>query len=537
MLKKLLSYILLISIFLGFVPINTFAADDQILTAPSPSFVENQIQPVSSFKMNRYLLWYNNDKWANTFIIQKILLDRDNFWGLSFRISRVSELKADEVAEKLKLSLIQKDDFGIDQVIDTTVLEWVSSISRTEVKWLFPEGITISPNRELNLKIEVENPSIVDSTFPYYVYGEEDFSSKPLYFWNMTYFDGENEITTSDILSLSILRADNNNLWVPIPSVYNYSKLIADQSHLFNASNIKVLSWVWVNRANIDCNTSTPDDMVYRPLVATEFEYLMRHSTYFDALIDKVWPFTEWTYVTRNEYYQFSWMNQDAVKNKRMYTSIDINVSVWTPFAFCVYNETENIQWVTKKVNTDATQEIAMAWLEYNTSLFLTNKTPNQTIITLDSKKSIFNTRTKLIKWDAYDTWIDVQWGNFLKIFWRIVVNNSWFHDSNWYLDLEWLRQWHIAYKIWNSEWREWGNTIEINETGRLYLSIVDNDLNLENNIGDFKVTINKVIITNSIRDNNNLYFNLNKNIKEYSITIWETTDGTDFTEIYKSHM
>jgi hypothetical protein len=76
--KKIISFLIL-SIFLYTNTFMVYANGDQILTAPQPTFVENQIQPVSSFKMNRYLLGYNNDVSKKTYIKQRFTLDRDNF--------------------------------------------------------------------------------------------------------------------------------------------------------------------------------------------------------------------------------------------------------------------------------------------------------------------------------------------------------------------------------------------------------------------------------------------------------------------------
>lgn len=533
--SKIISFLLLIAIFAGILPTNNVFADiveDQVLTAPNPTFVENQVQPVSSFNMNRYLLGYNKDLNEKTYIKQVILLDRNNFGGLSFRISRVKELKTGETAEKLKLTLLQDDVLWNEQVIDTKEIDGVSSISKTEVKWAFDKGIEITPNKELFFKIEVLNPDNDENTFPYYIYGEEDFENKPLYFGNLIYFDGESEKTTSDILGMSILRADNNNLGVPIESDYKYSKLIAKNSNYLNASNIEVISDNSMTRLTIPCSTLNTDSMVYRPVSDKEFENLLRHSMYFNTLIDKVGTFSEATYVSTNNYYLFEWMDNEALKENRYFTTTDLNNTVWTRFAFCVYQENQNLVWETKQVNSTSEQEIAMTGLNYDTSLYLTNKSPSQKIVTLEANKSIFNTFDKTIEGEVLDTGMTVQWGSLLKVFGRIAVNNTWFHDGNGYYNENNLRQWNIAYKIGNSNWKLGNNINEINETGRLYLSVVDNDKNLSNNLGNFKVVVDKAIVTNSIRGNNNLYFNVNKNINEFSVKLGETTDWTDYTSL-----
>lgn len=537
MFKKIISFFLLI-IFITWSLIDTIYAiwEDQILTAPSPTFVENQIQPVSSFKMNRYLLWYNTDSWTKSYVKQNIIMDRDSIGWFSFRMSRISELKPEETAEKIRVSLLQKNNAGVEQVLKTELLDWISSVSKTEIKWIFPNGITIVPFREATLKIEVENPKTTDRTFSYYIHWKDEFDTKPMYFWTMVYFDWTNETITWDILNLNILRSDWNNLWVPIPSDYKYPELDSIASQLPNASDIKVKIDTWLTPSNQMCNTFVDGWMKYRWMTSGEFEYIMRHSSYFNELIDKIPAFTSASFVSSSEYILFSWITNTILKEQRRYTWKSASIPLWTKFTFCVYNETENKEWLTKKVLTSNAQELVMSWLWYDTLTYLTNKTPNQKIVNLLANKSIFNNTIKTLKWTELDSWIDVQWWNIIKVYWRIAVNNAWFHDWNWYYNSESTRQWHIMYKIWNSEWKEWWNIIEVKQNGRLYLTVADNDNNLENNLWSFKVVIDKPIVTNSVRDNNNLYFNIYKNINQYKITLWETTDWTDFTPIYTSN-
>lgn len=529
--KKIFSVILL-NLFL----INTFSASvtyaaDQVLTAPSPSFIENETQPDASFTMNRMLLWVNTENSQNTYIKQYLTLDEDNVGGFIFNLWRTAELNISETPETIKVELYEEDNTWVTTLLSEKLFDWTYSIEPTEFKWIFPSNQAIDKTKKIFLKIYI-NSQNTGIDFPYYLYGTEEVVEKPLYFSNLVYFDWFKENTTNSLLNLSIVRTDSDELDISTNSKYKYSQLLSDNNYLIDLSDIKVLSTSsWINQSNLDTKCSTLDGSeknIYRPITSTEVEDLFKYSEYVWDLIDSIndVTFSNSSLVTDTFIYHFDWYSKEDLKNYKVYSHKDKNL-YGDSFTFCVYNGSADISWDTKEIELNDNDNLALTWLEYNTEKYLTNKSWVVDVFKLDISNGVLNINDNTIQWNILNTWLNVWPWYAIRAVWEISVDNTWYNNADWYINTNGKYVSSLYYKVWNWNWRHSWIFSEIeNEYWELSFIIADSDTSLLNNEWNLNIIIQAPITTNSIRDNV-VYSRLNRNIDKYKIFV----DKTDETE------
>lgn len=327
--KKILSAFILSSLLFE---MNAYALD-QVLTTPNPSYVENKLQTGVNFAMNSMMLWFNADYQNYTSIIQHLKFNRSKIGWIIFKLQRTAELADWAEPEKIRVELKQ---FG--NIIATELLDGASSATSPEsIKWMFPDGLEITPNVDLQFVIKLENDTFQNipadqpttiNTFPYYTIGTSYVNgAKPDWFSNLEYFDGANTVMTDTLLNLTVVKKELNDLSVTLPSKYRYPQLTSQElAFLNNASDIKILTNVDTTNITSQCSSLTTgsNPNIYRPMTSAEAEILLKNSDLFYGVgwvLDSTKnPSLAWVFstngaefVTPTKVFKFSGVNYNVV--------------------------------------------------------------------------------------------------------------------------------------------------------------------------------------------------------------------------------
>lgn len=733
---------------------NAYALD-QVLTAPSPSFVENKLQKTTSFSMNRFMIGKNLDTGNYPYVAQNFSIDKDSLWGFIFKVQRVEDLPMGKTAEKIKVELYQNGS-----LIANDLVQWAdSATSSSDVKWTFPAWLTVTPLSRMQLRISVDNNEFTGATvtsswtnsFPYYTIGFDNFQgAKPNGFGTMEYYDGSNTVVTSDLLNLTIIRADLNNLGISIPSKYKFPTLKAKAENigfLNNVTDFRVVTNLDKTTIGAKCTSLTASfsGNVYRPLTESEAEKLLKGSEMFYAtgwVLDTmrnstlsaifgtsgaemitptkvykfwgvnysltwpniavnanfeastlgsvstwyVWGGTDWNVgwtagwtvstqnTTRKEWNNalkitVTWGNYKEVRNKatnyfqtaqpvikpntrykisgwmksdnvtwssshggfisfltsnsvggsagettigpmigngvnqdwtymeteyttsatavfghieaRVYAHTapgtlagnfyydDIKVIEMSPdsatwmdilnkvrttskfydsrtlnptlpignsFGICVYDETQNVVGLDQKsIKVDYKDIMSATNLNVNTERYLTNKTQTKKAYRINTKAGSVNVKTQTVYGTILDTWYSVQAGSVVKVFGTSKIDPSGYRSANGYIKPDGTRVWNFAYKIGSGKWISGSEYQIVEQTGNLYIAVNEDSTDHLDNDGYLTATVEPVMTTNSVRENNNLYVNLRRNVDKLKLHIGTTTDWVTYSSIYDS--
>lgn len=510
------------------------ANSDQVLTAPQPGFVENKIQWDYSDQLNKVLLGRNLDNGNYTAVIQSMSFDRNEIGGFTFKLQRTTELQTGKTPEKIKVELFENGN-----LIATNLLDGVSSFgSPEEVTWKFPNGLKVTPNSNLELRISVDSSAfnsvaIGDGnthTFPYYVIGTDDVKQRPAGLNFMSFYDGDTTSTTNSLLGLSVLRKASEDLDLSLGTVYKFPKLEAlkqGEEWLQNISDIKVVSMSGKNRDNV-CN----DLPGYRLISEKEFETMASYSQYlfsdagntpFDAFKNST---TDLEIVTKGAVFTVD--PAALLKEKKFYKAKNDNqqLSGDKGRAICVFEETHNIIGAdVKKVDVKQNTGLAATGLNMNTERYLTPKTQVARSYVIDAKNPTLKNIGK------------IEFGDVVKVFGKVKTGASGFVTANGIVNNKGDRVGNFMYQVGNdSSVVQGGEFNLVNNKGDFSIGINDEDGDASNNEGAFTVVVEPLVSTNSIRNDNNLFVNTRKNIEGIKYDIGTLDGANTYTSIYQEN-
>lgn len=531
----------------------TVLAASQSLTAPEPGFLEQTIQWDYSNQMHTIMLGKNLDHWKNTYVSQKLNIDRDEIGWFVFKLLRTAELQAWRTPEKLRVEVI--DSSG--NVIATDLLDGISSTSTPEnVRWIFPNGLKLNGNADIQFRVSVENTafngvSATDSnvnTFPYYVVWSPDSTNgKPLGFDTLFFYDGNQENPTNAIMNLQVLRTNTNNLELNTGSQYMYPTLKTDKEWLTHFQEYSIS--IPVDLQTLEANSSEADyrnvcnniqwSNKYRPITDQEAEKLITTSlSWFQwmedlpnnvltRIIKDNWNGTANLYLrmwSKNYVVteQYNWNNKEFIRSlsngsaKIQIVSGAIDKSL---LPVCALDETKDLAGLdTKilKIKENGTYEANA--LNIDNNAIFTSKTQVIKTYTLDTKVSTFKS-----------TWEQIYAGSTIKVVWQAKVDSNGKTSANGFLNGKWERVWNFIYKIGaNWEIKEWGDYNIAETSGELFIWVKDTNTDLTDNDGVLSVTVEPIISTNHISNKGNLFVNTRKNISNLGYTLEKyNEDGT----------
>ena len=510
------------------------ANSDQVLTAPQPGFVENKIQWDYSDQLNKVLLGRNLDNGNYTAVIQSMSFDRNEIGGFTFKLQRTTELQTGKTPEKIKVELFENGN-----LIATNLLDGVSSFgSPEEVTWKFPNGLKVTPNSNLELRISVDSSAfnsvaIGDGnthTFPYYVIGTDDVKQRPAGLNFMSFYDGDTTSTTNSLLGLSVLRKASEDLDLSLGTVYKFPKLESlkqGEEWLQNISDIKVVSMSGKNRDNV-CN----DLPAYRLISEKEFETMASYSQYlfsdagntpFDAFKNST---TDLEIVTKGAVFTVD--PAALLKEKKFYKAKNDNqqLSGDKGRAICVFEETHNIIGAdVKKVDVKQNTGLAATGLNMNTERYLTPKTQVARSYVIDAKNPTLKNIGK------------IEFGDVVKVFGKVKTGASGFVTANGIVNNKGDRVGNFMYQVGNDSAVVHGGEFNlVNNKGDFSIGINDEDGDASNNEGAFTVVVEPLVSTNSIRNDNNLFVNTRKNIEGIKYDIGTLDGANTYTSIYQEN-
>lgn len=561
--KKALAWAMLLTFSVSsFAP--TVLAASQSLTAPEPGFLEQTIQEDYSNQMHDIMLWKNLDFWRNTYVVQKLNIDRDEIGWFVFKLLRTQPLRPGATPEKLRVEAIQNGN-----VIATELLEWVSSTTTPEnVRWIFPAGLEIDANAPLELKVSVENSafsaySATDknvNTFPYYVVGSQDLTNwRPMWFDTLSFYDGNELSPTTAVMNLQVLRTNTDNLDLNTGSSYMYPVMKTDKEWLTNFQEYVL----WVNWYSYSSYLdSTSNDGVYRSMCASfnghsnkyraltnqEAEKIILNSspaslynvfkTLDDlgkrAVVKDNGDGTSSVYFRAGSHnYSITWKtNSDFNKfidglisdNAKPVQLVNLTGGQQA-VALCVLDEMKDLSGLDTKILKIKKNGVYQAnGLNINNDPIFTSKTQVVKTYTLDTKVSTFKS-----------TGEHVYAGSTIKVLWNVKVDSNGAKSVNGFINDLWERKGNFIYKIGeNGEVKQWWDYNIAETSGELFIGVNDTNTDLTDNDWVITVTVEPVVSTNHLSNKWNLFVNARKNISFLSYKIDKyNTDGTK-SEIFK---